>query len=92
MPKTKKPVFAEVDCGRDDSPDPADYGTRIYSYDGRDYGVSLGGRNDSTRITVLWRDGKRTHPDTRGIMVVGRQKVIGPKGEITFQGGRWKIC
>lgn len=77
MPATKKKVFSEVDCGRDDSPNPEDYGARIYDQEGKEYGVSLGQRGESKRITVLWPDGSRSYPDVRGIL---------------FKGGRWKIC
>ena len=75
--ETANPSLADVDCGRDDSPNPSDKGARIYNYDGSEYGVSLGQRGDGPRITVLWPDGSSTHPDTRGIL---------------FKDGRWKIC
>lgn len=64
----QKLVFSEIDCGKDDSPNPEDYGARIYSDDGSEYGVSLGQYGEGPRITVLWPDGQQTRPDTRGIL------------------------
>jgi len=55
------------------STSPTDVGTRIYSRTQREYGISQGQYGEGThRISVLWSDGKVTHPHLEGIFFVNQ--------------------
>lgn len=67
--------FDDIDR-RDDNLAPENRGSRVWNAEGTEYGVSLGLYGGLDRITLLWRDGKKTHPVTGGIL---------------FRNGRWQI-